>query len=151
MAPEPMSIAYIINPSHLSLCLYVYTTTVARQRLGKNVIASASTHATIEDLLDACFLCCPCRIEGKYAILPRDFTKGCKCLERERERESCIGIWNYGTLVSKPQQEAAFSDLVTYWDFRSGEKPPTPLEDRVCSIAGLETTVSARNRIWMVP
>jgi hypothetical protein len=35
MAPELISWAYFINPSHQSLCLYAYPPTVARQRLGK--------------------------------------------------------------------------------------------------------------------
>jgi hypothetical protein len=33
MAPEPISTAYFINPSHQSVCLYVYPLIVARQRL----------------------------------------------------------------------------------------------------------------------
>jgi hypothetical protein len=34
MAPEPISTAYYINPSHQSVCLYMY---VDRQRLGKKI------------------------------------------------------------------------------------------------------------------
>jgi hypothetical protein len=52
MTPEPISTAYFINPSHQSLCLYIY---VARQRLGKNVAAATNTHVTIKELLDASF------------------------------------------------------------------------------------------------
>jgi hypothetical protein len=37
VAPEPNSTAYSINPSHQSVCLYVYPHIVARQRLGKHV------------------------------------------------------------------------------------------------------------------
>jgi hypothetical protein len=37
MAPEPISTAYFINPSHQSVCLYVYSPIVARQRLGKTL------------------------------------------------------------------------------------------------------------------
>jgi hypothetical protein len=48
MAPKFISTAYFINPSHQSVCLYMYTAIVVRQRLGKNVIAKTSTHATIE-------------------------------------------------------------------------------------------------------
>jgi hypothetical protein len=55
MAHEPISTAYFINPSHQSVCLYVYPLIVARQRLGKNVTAATNTHATIEELLDASF------------------------------------------------------------------------------------------------
>jgi hypothetical protein len=36
MTPEPISPAYFINPSHLSVCLYVYPPTVARQCVGKS-------------------------------------------------------------------------------------------------------------------
>jgi hypothetical protein len=53
MASEPISAAYLINPSHQSVCLYVYPPIVARQQLGKNV--TAATHATIEEFLDASF------------------------------------------------------------------------------------------------
>jgi hypothetical protein len=55
LAPEPISPAYFINPSHQSVCLYVYSPIVARQRLCKNVIAGMNTHATIEEFLDASF------------------------------------------------------------------------------------------------
>jgi hypothetical protein len=36
MAPEPISPACFINPSHQSASLFVYLPIVARQRLGKN-------------------------------------------------------------------------------------------------------------------
>jgi hypothetical protein len=55
ITPEPISTAYFINPSHESGCLYVYPHTVTKQRLGKNVTAATSTHATIEELLGASF------------------------------------------------------------------------------------------------
>jgi hypothetical protein len=55
MAPEPISTANFINLSYQFVCLYVYPAIVARQRLGKNVTAATSTHATIEELLDASF------------------------------------------------------------------------------------------------
>jgi hypothetical protein len=55
MAPEPISTAYVINPSHQSVCLYVYPSIVARQRFGKNVTAATNTHATIGELLVASF------------------------------------------------------------------------------------------------
>jgi hypothetical protein len=51
MAPEPISTAYFINPSHQSLCMYVYSI-VARQRLGINVTGAKNKHAT-EELCDA--------------------------------------------------------------------------------------------------
>jgi hypothetical protein len=57
--------ALLKNPSHESVCLYVYPPIVVRQRLGKNppifarlggnVTAVRNTHATIEELLDASF------------------------------------------------------------------------------------------------
>jgi hypothetical protein len=55
MAPVPISTAYLRDPSHQFLCLYVYPSIVVRQRLGKNVTAAMYTHATIEELLDAWF------------------------------------------------------------------------------------------------
>jgi hypothetical protein len=55
MAPEPISMAYFINPSHQSVCLYVYPPIIARERLGKNVTAAMNTHATIEELLEVSF------------------------------------------------------------------------------------------------
>jgi hypothetical protein len=55
MAPEPISTAYFINISPQSLCLYVYPSIAARQRLDNNVSAATNTHAAIEELLDASF------------------------------------------------------------------------------------------------
>jgi hypothetical protein len=71
MAPEPIPTAYFINPSHQSVCLYVYPPIVAKQRLGKNVTAATNTHATIEELLGASFSVGSMSYEGKEAILPR--------------------------------------------------------------------------------
>jgi hypothetical protein len=51
MVPEPISMAYFINPSHNSVC----PTIVARQQLGKNITTATNMHATIEELLDALF------------------------------------------------------------------------------------------------
>jgi hypothetical protein len=47
MAPELTSTAYFINPSHQSVCLHVYPTTVTRQLLGKNVTAATKTNNNI--------------------------------------------------------------------------------------------------------
>jgi hypothetical protein len=47
MVTEPISTAYVINPSHQFLCLYVHPNIVARQRLGNR------KHATMEVLLEA--------------------------------------------------------------------------------------------------
>jgi hypothetical protein len=43
MAPNLISTAYFINPSHQSVCLYVYPPIVSRQRLGKHVPAATNT------------------------------------------------------------------------------------------------------------
>jgi hypothetical protein len=55
MAPEPISTTHFINPSHQSVCIYVYPPIVARQRLGKNGTAPTDTQATLEELLNASF------------------------------------------------------------------------------------------------
>jgi hypothetical protein len=41
-----LNAVYFINPSHHSVCLYVYLHIVARQQLGKNVTAAKNTQAT---------------------------------------------------------------------------------------------------------
>jgi hypothetical protein len=43
MASEPISATYFINPSHQSVCLYVYPLIVARQRFGKHVPVTTNT------------------------------------------------------------------------------------------------------------
>jgi hypothetical protein len=43
MAPESISAAYFIVPSHQYVCLYVYPI-VARQRLSENATVDANTH-----------------------------------------------------------------------------------------------------------
>jgi hypothetical protein len=66
--PEHISTAYFINASHQSLCLYVsvyVSSIVARQRLGKKVIAATNTHATIEELLDVSFSIWSVSYQGK--------------------------------------------------------------------------------------
>jgi hypothetical protein len=52
MPPEPISTAYLINPSHQSVCI---SPIVARQQLGKNFTAATNTRATMEELLVASF------------------------------------------------------------------------------------------------
>jgi hypothetical protein len=59
--------AYLINSSHHSVCLYVYVPFVARQRLCKNVTTEPNTNATIE-LLDASFCMRSASYQGTYAI-----------------------------------------------------------------------------------
>jgi hypothetical protein len=44
VAPEPISTTYFVNPSHQSVCLYVYSSIVAGQRLGKTVTAATNIH-----------------------------------------------------------------------------------------------------------
>jgi hypothetical protein len=41
MAPEPISVAYFMNPYRQSVCLYVYPLTVATQQLTKNSLILA--------------------------------------------------------------------------------------------------------------
>jgi hypothetical protein len=91
-APEPISTASLKNPSHQSVCLYVYPCIVARQRLGKNppvvamqrlrrnppivasqwlgrnVTAVTNTRTIIEEFLDASFSMWPVSYQGKQAI-----------------------------------------------------------------------------------
>jgi hypothetical protein len=52
--PVPISTAYLLNPHHQSVCLYVYPSVVTRQRLGKIVTAATNTHVT-SLLLNASF------------------------------------------------------------------------------------------------
>jgi hypothetical protein len=48
-APEPISIAYFINPSHQSVCVLPYC---FQAMALQNVAMATNTHATIEELLD---------------------------------------------------------------------------------------------------
>jgi hypothetical protein len=43
MEPEPIATAYIINPSHQSVCLYVYAHIIVRQRLAKHIPVETNT------------------------------------------------------------------------------------------------------------
>jgi hypothetical protein len=65
MAPQPTSMAYFINPSHQSVCLYVH---VIRPTVQKNITAATNTYATTEELLDVSFLCGPYCIKRKQVI-----------------------------------------------------------------------------------
>jgi hypothetical protein len=58
MAPKPISTAYFRNPSHQSMCQYVYPHIVARQRLCKHVPAATNN-------CWRCLLCVPCRVKEK--------------------------------------------------------------------------------------
>jgi hypothetical protein len=80
MAPEPISTAYFINPSHQSACLYVYLLLfvwqrlgknppiVARQWLRKNITPVMNTQPTKEELSDASFSMRSVSYQGKQAI-----------------------------------------------------------------------------------
>jgi hypothetical protein len=51
LAPEPISTAYFLNPSHQSVWMYIYPSFL----LDKNVTAATNTKGTIEQLLDVSF------------------------------------------------------------------------------------------------
>lgn len=55
MTPEPISSTYIIDLSHVPVCLQVYPLNVANQRLGKNVTEVSNMDASIEELFNASF------------------------------------------------------------------------------------------------
>jgi hypothetical protein len=50
MVPNSVSTAYFIKPPNQPVCLYVYTSIAARQRLGNNVTSVMNILATIEEL-----------------------------------------------------------------------------------------------------
>jgi hypothetical protein len=52
VAPEPISTSYLTNLSHQSVCPFMYPHIVTRRRVGKNVTATTSIHATIDELLN---------------------------------------------------------------------------------------------------
>jgi hypothetical protein len=55
MTPEPIAMTNFINPSHQSVCLYLYPfLIVARQRLGKQVPVATNTWNK-EEMLDKSF------------------------------------------------------------------------------------------------
>jgi hypothetical protein len=69
MAPKPLSTACFINLSHQFVCVYVYLTIAARQRLcKKNVTAATNTHTKMKEFLDVPFSVRFIRIEIKYMI-----------------------------------------------------------------------------------
>jgi hypothetical protein len=73
MAPEPITMAYFINLSDQFVGLYEYPSTVARQRLGKNVSAAINTHEKIEELSET-FVFYAVRVltnESKRIVRPR--------------------------------------------------------------------------------
>jgi hypothetical protein len=79
MAPQPITMAYFINPSHQFVCLYMHPLILARKRLGKNppsvarqwlgkndiAATNRPTRATTEKLLDAWFSMLSMSYQGK--------------------------------------------------------------------------------------
>jgi hypothetical protein len=81
MATEPISTAYVINPFHQSVCLYVYPSYqckakcippfIARQRLSKHVPAATNTHKSRRTVGRACLwvcLCIPLSLLGNNSV-----------------------------------------------------------------------------------
>jgi hypothetical protein len=64
MAPEQISTAHFINPSHQSVSRCVFAI-VTRQRLSKNGTAATNVLAKKKSYWTRRFLCGPCRIKGK--------------------------------------------------------------------------------------
>jgi hypothetical protein len=50
LVTTPISTAYLTNPSQQSVCLYMYSPTVAKQQVGKNVTVALNRHIKIEEL-----------------------------------------------------------------------------------------------------
>jgi hypothetical protein len=72
MAPKPISTAYFINPSHQSMCLYVYPSMIVRQRLGKNF--TAATNARNNSIIVGRVVLYAVRVvskESRWLFLPR--------------------------------------------------------------------------------
>jgi hypothetical protein len=70
MAFELISAVYFINPTHQSVCLYVYPSTFARQGLSKNVTAAMNTHNNKRIVVRIIF--CEIRVlkESRQLVLP---------------------------------------------------------------------------------
>jgi hypothetical protein len=65
MGPEPISVAYVINPSDQSVCLYVYPPIITRQCLGK-MLPRQQIHMQKQKNCWRChFLCGSCCVKGK--------------------------------------------------------------------------------------
>jgi hypothetical protein len=80
LALEPISTAYLINPSYQSVCLYVYPSTVARQWLGKNVSAAMNTNVNTRRIVGRVvfYAVRVVSTESRGLVLPRPF---CTSLE----------------------------------------------------------------------
>jgi hypothetical protein len=68
MTLEPISMTFFMHPFRQSVCLYVYSHIVIRQRLGKNFTAATNTRAAIEESLDALFSMWSVSYQRKVAI-----------------------------------------------------------------------------------
>jgi hypothetical protein len=112
MASELISTSYFVNPSHQSVCLYVYLSFsllgkgsvkcdppfVSRQWFGKNITAATNTHATVE-LLDASLSMFPfISKESRWLVLPRT---PCNYLSRYHtyrslftEHDMCVSVFS---------------------------------------------------------
>jgi hypothetical protein len=105
VAPESISTAYFINPSHKSVYLYVYPPLVARQRLHKHFTAAKVKHPTIVELLNASFFYAVSGVskESILLVLPR-FEEGDEKGTRRMEVElghSVTGGTNTETSLSR--------------------------------------------------
>jgi hypothetical protein len=68
MAPKTISTAYIINPFHQPLYLYLQPPIVARQLLGNNVLRQ-TIHTQKYNCWTCRFLCSQFRIKGRFIYL----------------------------------------------------------------------------------
>jgi hypothetical protein len=104
MAPEPISTAYLIDPSHQSVCLWIHSI-VARQLLGRGATAAKNTHATIEELLNASVSMRSMSYQRKvgdwfFPELLVILTLPCPVSTRVMGPLLCLGDQNYETTVS---------------------------------------------------
>jgi hypothetical protein len=110
METEPISAVYFIHSFHRSVCLYVYSPIVARQRLRKIVTAARNMHAT-EELLKASFSRRPvsCQLKGDNSSQ--------NLLFFVKNRDSSVGIATgygldgRGVRVRAPEGSRIFSSL----------------------------------------
>jgi hypothetical protein len=93
MAPQRISRAYFINPSHDSACLYVYSLTVARQRPGKNVTPATNTRYNIRNFGHVVF--CAVRVLSKVSrrlFLPKILFDVLLCHSNRAPNEDASGV-----------------------------------------------------------
>lgn len=81
---------------------------VTRQRFGKHDSAETNTHATIQEQLDACFLCSPCYIKysicGEKKVSQLYFSQSCETVKFVRESHGNLGPRM--TVLARTQQES---------------------------------------------